>query len=987
MSVGPYRLPTGGAIDRAQALSFRFDGTSLTGFAGDTLASALLANGHRVVGRSFKYHRPRGVLTAGPEEPNALVELRSGARREPNTKATTAELFDGLEAASQNRWPSLRFDIGAAARLAGSAASAGFYYKTFMWPAAFWEKVYEPAIRRAAGLGRASGVEDPDTYEKAFAFCDVLVIGGGPAGLIAALTAGRSGARVILCDEDFVLGGRLNAERTEIDGQPAAIWAAAIATELEALPNVRVMRRTAVVGVYDGGTYAALERVADHLLEPPFGQPRQRFWRIVAKTAVLATGAVERPIVFGGNDKPGVMMAGAVRTYLNRFSVAPGRRVAFFANNDDAWTTAADLRAAGVDLVAVIDSRAEVADHIRAKAGNARVELSAAVADAKGGYGLTSLQIATPKGRIALDADALAVSGGWNPQLGLATHLGGKPQWSERHAAFLLPADLPAGLTVAGAANGMMTTAEALADGAAKGATAADAAGFTAAPAPLPRASDESFAVAPLWQVAASRTKAFVDFQNDVTASDLALSVREGFTSVEHLKRYTTLGMATDQGRTSNVNGLAMLAALTGRGIAETGATRARPPERPVAFGALAGLHRGKHLKPTRLTPSHRWAASEGAVFIEAGPWLRAQWYPRPGEKTWLDSVSREAAAVRSAVGICDVSTLGKIALFGRDVGAFLDRVYCNTFSTLPVGKLRYGLMLREDGFVMDDGTTARLSENEWVMSTTTANAAKVMHHLELARQVLWPQLDVRLASVTEQWAQFAIAGPNARALLERLLGDVSDEVVPYLAARIFDLGGIPARLFRVSFSGERAYEIAVPAQYGDALAHELMWAGEGLGVTPYGTEALGVLRIEKGHVAGNELNGQTTARDLGLGKMMSAKKDYIGRVMAARPALIDPDRPMLAGFRAVDPTKRPRAGAHFLKIGAPETPENDEGYLTSVAFSPALNRWIGLGFIKRGPERVGERIRAYDRMQGGDLELEICAPVFVDPEGTRVHG
>jgi sarcosine oxidase subunit alpha len=983
----PFRLTTGGAIDRARTLAFRFDGKALTGHPGDTLASALLANGTRVIGRSFKYHRPRGLVTAGPEEPNGLVELRSGAHREPNTKATTAELFEGLEAASQNRWPSLRFDIGAATRLAGPAASAGFYYKTFMWPAAFWEKVYEPLIRRAAGLGRASGAEDPDSYEKAFAFCDVLVIGGGPAGLMAALAAGRSGARVILCDEDFVLGGRLNAERSEVGDRPGAAWAAASAAELEALPNVRLLRRAAVLGVYDGGTYAALERVADHLATAPFGHPRQRLWRIVAKAAVLASGAVERPIVFGGNDKPGILLAGAVRTYLNRYAVAPGRRVALFANNDDAWTTAADLCAAGVEIAAVIDSRTAVADGIRAKAGNARIELGARVADAKGGFGLTALTLATPNGRVTLPADALAVSGGWNPQLGLTTHLGGRPIWSEPHAAFLPPADLPPGLAVAGAANGAMTTAEALAEGAAKGAAAAAACGFNAATVTLPRCSDESFAVAPLWHVAESRTKAFVDFQNDVTASDVALSVREGFRSVEHLKRYTTLGMATDQGRTSNVNGLAMLAALTGQAIADTGATRARPPERPVALGALAGLHRGKHLKPARQTPAHRWAAGQGAVFIESGPWLRAQWFPRPGEQTWLDSVSREAAAVRSAVGVCDVSTLGKIALFGRDVGAFLDRVYCNTFSTLPVGKLRYGLMLREDGFVMDDGTTARLTEDEWVMSTTTANAGKVMQHLEFARQVLWPELDVRLASVTEHWAQFAVAGPNARALLERLLGDVSDAAVPHLAVRTYALGNVPVRLFRLSFSGERAYEIAVPAQYGEALAHELMRAGADLGVTPYGTEALGVLRVEKGHVAGNELNGQTTARDLGLARMMATKKDYIGRVLADRPALIDPDRPMLAGFLAVDPAKRLRAGAHFLKRGAAETPENDEGYMTSVAFSPALGRWIGLGLLRRGPERIGERIRAYDRMQGGDCEVEVCHPVFVDPEGTRLHG
>jgi sarcosine oxidase subunit alpha len=983
---GPYRLPSGGQVDRARAVRFSFDDRTMTGHAGDTLASALLANGVRLMGRSFKYHRPRGVLTAGPEEPNALVELRSGARREPNTRATTIELYDGLQASSQNRWPSLGFDITAATALLGPAASAGFYYKTFMWPASFWEKIYEPAIRRAAGLGRASGVADPDIYEKAYAFCDVLVIGGGPAGLMAALTAGRAGARVILADDDFILGGRLNAERLEIDGRPGADWAREAAADLAAMPDVRILRRTTITGLHDGGVFGALERVSDHLALSPEGVARQRFWRIAARASIVAMGAVERPLVFPGNDRPGIMLASAARTYLTRFGVAPGRKVAIFTSGDEGWRTAADLQAAGVTLSAIIDTRPAVADPIRALVQGVRIETGTQITGTSGRKGLTGVDVAIANGRLQIEADALLMSGGWTPQIGLTTHLGARPDWSEVHAAFLPPKVLPKAMSVAGAANGASTLAAALSEGAAAGETAATSLGFAVMPAAAPRASDEIFAVTPLWY-APAKGKAFVDFQNDVTTSDIALSVREGFRAVEHLKRYTTLGMATDQGRTSNVNGLAVLAHITGQPVGETGTTRMRPPHAPIAIGALAGHHRGIDLKPVRLTPGHAWAREAKASFIESGPWMRAQWFVRPGETDWLQSVTREAKAVRASVGICDVSTLGKIALFGADVGTFLDRVYCNTFSTLPVGKARYGLMLREDGFVMDDGTTARLSDTEWIMSTTTANAAKVMQHLEHARQVLWPKLDVRLASVTEQWAQFAVAGPSARTLLERICGDMSDEAVPYLGVRERMIGNVPARLFRISFSGELAYEIAVPAAYGDALVRALVHAGHDLGVTPYGLEALGVLRIEKGHVAGAELNGQTTARDLGLSRMMSTRKDYIGRVMAAREGLVDPARPVLAGFRPVDRTQRLRAGAHFLKKGAAASPENDQGHMTSVCFSPVMNSWIGLGLIVDGPSRIGEIVRAYDPVRNGDTEVEIVSPVFYDPEGARLHG
>jgi sarcosine oxidase subunit alpha len=990
----PYRLAAGGLVDRTRPMRFTFDGREMAGFAGDTLASALLANGVRLVGRSFKYHRPRGILSAGPEEPNALVELRTGARREPNTRATAIELYDGLEAASQNRWPSLAFDLSATNSWFAPFIKAGFYYKTFMWPASFWEKLYEPLIRRAAGLGRAAHAEDPDHYEKAFAFCDVLVIGSGPAGLSAALAAGRAGARVLLCEEDSTCGGRLLADRQRIDGVEGCDWASAAVDALEGLPGVRILRRTSVFGLYDHGTYGAAERVSDHFPVPPEHQPRQRAWRIVAKRTVLASGAIERPMIFPGNDRPGVMLAGAVRAYLNRFGVAPGRRAVVFTSGDDGWRTVDDLVQADVEIAAVIDSRPTVNDALVAsvKRYDIRVLLGARVAGTRGFHQLASVDARDAADRRERFAcDLLAMSNGWNPAVHLACHLGGKPAWDDAIAAFV-PDALPPDMAVAGAAAGRLTLPDALADGERLGREAAAACGFDRPAAPVPAIEAECSASTPNWKAPAiDGDTAFVDFQNDVTAADVALAHREGFRPVEHLKRYTTLGMASDQGKTSNLPGLALMAELTGRSIPQTGTTVFRPPYTPVSIGALAGYHRGKDFRPARLTPMHGWAEDQGAVFVEAGMWLRAQYFPRPGERDWLETVSREVRTVRGAVGICDVSTLGKIDIQGGDAAEFLERVYVNAWKSLAVGRARYGLMLREDGFVMDDGTTSRLAGTHFLMTTTTASAAKVMQHLEFCRQVLWPELDVQMSSATEQWGQLAVAGPRARDVVSAVVDrghDLSDAAFPYLAAGAVTVGGgIPARLFRISFSGELAYELAVPADHGEAAMSAVMEAGASFGITPYGTEALSVMRVEKGHMAGNELNGQTTARDLGLGRMMSTSKDFIGRAMAHRPALLDPDRPTLAGFRAVDPVRRLRAGAHFVALGAPASAGHDEGYMTSVAFSPTLGHWIGLGLIRRGPERIGERVRAVDPVRDGDVEVEICNPVFIDSKGERLRG
>jgi len=981
------RLASGGLIDRSRTLSFSFDGKPYTGHPGDTLASALLANGVRLVGRSFKYHRPRGIFTAGSEEPNALVELRAGARTEPNTRATTVELYDGLVATSQNRWPSLERDLLSVNQWLSPFLGAGFYYKTFMWPAKAWEKLYEPVIRRAAGLGAASQLPDPDTYEKAFAFCDVLVIGSGAAGLAAALAAGRSGARVILAEEDFRLGGKLLMEDAAIDGAPARDFVARAEAELASLPNVRVMARTTVFGAYDGGEYACVERVCDHVAVPAAFQPRQRLWRIISRRAVLAAGALDRPIVFPGNDRPGVMTAQALAIYARRFGVGAGANAAVFTNNDAGVAAALAAAAAGLKLEALIDVRSALPEPLaaRAKALNLRVLTSAEVLRASGKR-LQSITIRSREGVHSLPVEALGISGGATPNLSLTCHLGGKPVYREDLAAFV-PGALPPGMAVAGAVAGEFSLAQCLQAGTREGARAAADAGFSAATAPAPHSEDTPTGITPFWQVRASGDLAFVDFQNDVSAKDIAIAHKEGFRSVELLKRYTTLGMATDQGKTSNMGGLALMAELTGQGIAATGTTVFRPPYTPVALGVLAGHHREKDFRPTRPTPTHDWAQRQGAVFVETGFWLRAAYFPKPGETDWLESVNREVKTTRESCGVIDVSTFGKIDLQGPDVGAFLDRVYINMFSTLPVGKARYGVMLREDGLVMDDGTTARLASDHYVMSTTTANAGKVYQHLEYCLQVLWPELDVQLASISEQWAQIAVSGPRSREVLAKLVdgADVSNAGLPFMGVmETTVLSGVEARIFRLSFSGKLGYEIAVPARQGERLMQAIMAAGEPFGIAPYGTEALGVLRIEKGHVSGNELNGQTSARDLGLGRMASTKKDYIGRVLAQRPAFLDPERPIFVGFRPVNRSERLRAGAHFLKAGAEPVTANDEGYMTSVAFSPTLGHSIGLGFLKRGQERLGEKLRAYDPIRGGDILVEVCAPAFIDPEGEK---
>jgi sarcosine oxidase subunit alpha len=964
------RIDGKGRIDRTRPVTFTFDGRAYPAYRGDTLASALIANDVRLVGRSFKYHRPRGILTAGSEEPNALVEIVGPANVTPNTRATVQEVFEGLVARSQNRWPSLGLDLMAVNDLAAPFFSAGFYYKTFMWPRRFWEGLYEPMIRRAAGLGRLSGRHDEGVYEKAWAHCDLLVIGSGPAGLMAALAAGRAGADVILADEGAEPGGRLLS-----DGDAPA-WLGEVLAELESLPNVRVMTRTTVTGAYDDGTFGALERVGLHRRPRP-NLPRECFWRIVARRSILAAGALERPIAFQNNDRPGIMMAGALSAYLNRYGVVPGKAITLFANNDGARQTARGLMAAGLTVSAIIDSREDAPDE-----PGTTVHKGAVVIDAKGRHGLTEITVRKGAGEFRIATDCLGLSGGWNPSVHLTCHLNGRPRWSDDLAAFVPSEGAVPGMVAAGAANGSFSTHGCLAAGLAAAAQSLTALGMTVPEVALPAAEDAPYRLSPLWAVP-GRKRAWLDFANDVTVKDVALSAQEGYRSVEHMKRYTTQGMAPDQGKNSNVAALAVLADATGRGIAETGTTTFRPPYTPVSIAAMGAGGRAEGFAPQRFLTSDQASRDRGAPMIEAGLWYRPGYFPKPGETTWRQACDREVMMVRSSVGVTDVSTLGKIDIQGKDAGRFLDLVYTNTFSTLPVGRARYGLMLREDGHVLDDGTTARLAEDHWLMTTTTAAAGLVMRHLDFVQQAFCAGWDVRFISVTEAWAQFAVAGPVARDLIASALGHTPG--LPFMGCMDVTIQGVAGRLFRISFSGEEGYEIAVPTRFGEALFRDLTARAETMGGGLYGMEALNVLRIEKGFITHAEIHGRTTAFDIGMEKMISPKKDCIGKAAAARPGMTGPEREQLVGLKPLTDSAL-TAGAHLFAQGADLTRENSSGYVTSVGYSPTLGSFLALGFLRNGRARQGETIRLVDRLRGVDVLCLVTDPVFHDPTGEKLR-
>ena len=976
MTGQPFRLPEGGAIDRSQPIGFSFDGRRFEGYAGDTLASALLANGVHLIGRSFKYHRPRSILSAGTEEPNAIVQLESGRRAVPNLKATTVELYEGLAASSVNCWPSVGFDLMAVNDLAHRLIPAGFYYKTFMWPHRGWH-FYERPIRRMAGLGRVPDGPDPDRYERMNAHCDVLVVGAGPAGLAAARKAGRSGARVVLADEDSLPGGTLL-------GSADTGWLGETTAELEALENVRVLTRTTVTGYFDHNFLIALERVTDRLgPHAPAHLPRQRLWRIRAGRVILATGALERPLAFANNDRPGVMLAGAVRTYVNRFAVLPGKRAVVVTDNDSAYATALDLHRHGVEIAAVVDLRPEAEAPPEAREAGLEILRGHAVVDTAGRRRLRAAHIARLDGDgslagpvRALPCDLIAMSGGWNPAAHLFSQSGGKLRYDEAFRGFL-PERSPQAVRCVGAVNGALDAAACVREG-------RDAGTGEAASAAHPPGRP---AKGPPWLVPA-RAKAgearrFVDFQNDVTSADIALAAREGYESVEHLKRYTALGMGTDQGKTGNVPGLAILSETLGVPIHEVGTTTFRPPYDPVTFGAIAGRDVGSLADPVRRTPIHAWHEENGAVFEDVGQWKRPFCYPRPGE-TKDEAVARECLAVREAAGIMDASTLGKILVCGPDAREFLNRVYTNAWDRLEVGRCRYGLMLGEDGMVMDDGVTSCLAPDRFLMTTTTGNAARVFAWLEEWLQTEWPELGVYLTSLTEQFATVALAGPDSRTVLGALTDDIdlNREAFPFMSWREGRVAGLPARVFRIGYTGELSYEIAVPA----GRAMDLWRALAERGVMPFGTEAMHVLRAEKGYLAiGQETDGTVTPNDLEMEWILSRKKDFIGRRSLARKGMRDPMRKRLVGLRTEDPATVLPEGAQILAEPPSGPPETMIGHVTSSYMSAALGRSIALALVRGGRERKPGTVHV--PFDGRSVRAEICDSRFYDPEGARLNG
>ena len=971
-----------GLIDRDVSLNFQFNGKHFKGFKGDTLASALLANNQILVGRSFKYHRPRGVMTAGSEEPNALVTVKRAGSLEPNTRATVQPLYEGLIAQSQNAWPTLRYDLLSINNYLSPFLAAGFYYKTFMWPRAFWEMLYEPLIRRAAGLGSLGLDFNNDLYEKAFAHCDVLIIGAGPSGLMAAWTAAHAGLDVILVDENNRAGGRLLSEVEEVGGKFGYVWASDIIKDLQALPNVNIMMNTTVTGAYDQGTYGALERVGHHLKTMPAGLPFETFWRIVAKRVILCSGALERQIAFPNNDRPGIMTASAMRSYLNQFGVIPGKKIAIFGNNSDAHRTARDLVNSGVEVVAMIDSRRGIQNE-----GDYPIYSGASVVGTSGRLCLRSISIQFEGKTKKIECDALGVSGGWNPSVHLTCHMNGRPTWDAQLSSFLPTKDAIPGMVVVGAAAGTMNTEGALLEGYKAANDVLKDLGKRVAKFDLPKSENKPYEIEPVWDVG-GKSRSWVDFQNDVTTKDIKQSVQENFRSVEHMKRYTTQGMATDQGKNSNVVALAILADTTGRGIPETGTTTFRPPYVPVSMAALGAGGSGKGFAPERFMSSHAATLELNAPMIEAGLWYRPSYFPKASETHWRESCDREVAMVRSHVGVCDVTTLGKIDIKGKDAAKFLDLLYVNSFSSLKVGKVRYGLMLREDGHVMDDGTCARLDENHYLMTTTTAAAGQVMRHMDFVHQVLRPDLDLSFVSVTEHWAQFAVAGPKSRELLNSVLNkQINDENLSYMGCTRVELGGVSGRLFRISFSGEHAYEIAVPARYGDSLFRLLLDKAKSFGGGAYGMEALNALRIEKGFITHAEIHGRTTAFDIGMARMISTEKDCIGKVMAARSGMVGDHREQLVGLRPLNPVEEIIPGAHLFNTDKIAESKNDQGYVTSMCYSPSLKSFIAQAFLRDGRARIGSNVKMVEHLKGVQTICEVCDLVFLDPEGRRLRG
>ena len=993
-----YRLDNIGYINRDKKISFTFNGKKYFGYEGDTLASALLANGIHLVGRSFKYHRPRGFFGAGVDEPNAKVQLYKGAKTEPNANATEVELVEGLIVKSQNCWPSVSFDFGAINNLFQKFFPAGFYYKTFMWPKSFWYKVYEPIIRKAAGLGVAPLKPDPDRYEHKYEYCDVLIAGSGPSGLASALAAAKNGARVILAEDKSRFGGSLLVDEVTIGNKKGKEWADEAISQLKSMPNVIVKNRSQVFGYYDHNMMVMFEKTRDHIENPNKFTPRQKLWYIRAKEIVISTGSLERPLIFGNNDRPGILLSSAAKEYLKVYGVLVGRKPIIFTNNDSAYDTAIEFKKNGINPL-VVDTRTNSDSSVVSEAKNLNIDIkfSHGIANTKGHLKVNSATIgkfnsdkSSYENLEEVSCDCICVSGNWTPTVHLSSQSGNKLKFNETIDAFI-PSQSRQKESTIGSANGSFTLKQALEDGFNKGFELSNKITNKNSKSTAPTSNERSYGEHDkFWCMPLPKNKhykRFVDFQNDVAVSDIELAVREGFRSIEHVKRYTTLGMATDQGKTSNLNGLQLVSNIEGKIVPEVGHTTFRPPYTAVTIGTIVGREVGKHYRPTRKSPMHEWHEKNNAVFVDAGLWLRPRYYKQDNESL-EEAAKREANNVRKNVGVCDVTSLGKIDIKGPDTAEFLNRIYTNAWMKLPVGKARYGVMLREDGIVFDDGTTTRISENHFHMTTTTAQAVNVLAHLEYYLQVVWPELNVNVLSTTEQWAGAALAGPNSRELLSKLFPETNilNEALPFMGYKESDLFDVPARIFRISFSGELAYEINVESSYGTFMWEKIIEFGQEMNIEPYGTEALSTLRIEMGHVAGSELDGRTIPYDVSLEGMLSKKKDFIGKRSLTREAFLNPKREKVVGVIPLDKKTTIPEGSHLVKDGNASSPNPKLGHVSASCWSVEYNNPFSLAIIQDGKNRIGEKLYAVSPLNNKNIAVEIVSSHYVDPKGERVR-